>query len=185
LKRKYLSAKRGIEQSQYRLPDYVEATGITKMRDALQEIEQKKSRKQKQRDRARPKLGRVSMDFRMLHDAFFVHQTKPDFLSIHGDIYYEGKEDDIRSKKFKPGVLSAELKEALGMQRFGPPPSYPNMKVPGVNAPIPARLGAQYGFMAGGWGKAPVDEVFSPLFFRFPFNSSSYLLSSYSFLVGT
>jgi len=23
------------------------------------------------------------------------------------------------------------------MQRYGPPPSYPNLKIPGLNAPIP------------------------------------------------
>jgi len=26
------------------------------------------------------------------------------------------------------------------MQRYGPPPAYPNLKVPGVNIPIPASL---------------------------------------------
>jgi hypothetical protein len=25
----------------------------------------------------------------------------------------------------------------LNMQRYGPPPSYPNLKIPGLNAPIP------------------------------------------------
>jgi hypothetical protein len=47
------------------------------------------------------------------------------------------------------GVLSDELKQALGMkegypppwiynmQRYGPPPSYPKLRIPGVNAPIP------------------------------------------------
>jgi len=45
--------------------------------------------------------------------------------------------------------LSDELKAALNipalaappwlinMQRYGPPPSYPNLKIPGLNAPIP------------------------------------------------
>ncbi len=49
----------------------------------------------------------------------------------------------------KPGVLSDEMRKALGMsdtapppwlinmQRYGPPPSYPNLRVPGLNAPIP------------------------------------------------
>jgi splicing factor 3B subunit 2 len=53
-------------------------------------------------------------------------------------------------KEKKPGVLSEELRDALGMtsslipppwlvnmQRFGPPPSYPLLKIPGLNAPIP------------------------------------------------
>ena len=98
----------------------------------------------------------------------------------------------------KPGSLSHELKEALGMpegapppwlinmqvslvnilslfshlmsqycwyyfnrqlsfQRYGPPPSYPHLKIPGLNAPIPP--GASFGYHPGGWGKPPVDEV--------------------------
>ncbi|ERN04333.1 hypothetical protein AMTR_s00077p00196320 [Amborella trichopoda] len=69
----------------------------------------------------------------------------------------------------KPGILSQELKEALGMpegapppwlinmQRYGPPPSYLHLKIPGLNAPIPP--GASFGYHPGGWGKPPVDEV--------------------------
>lgn len=48
------------------------------------------------------------------------------------------------------------------MQRFGPPPSYPNLRIPGLNAPIPE--GAQWGFHPGGWGKPPVDEFNRPLY---------------------
>lgn len=75
----------------------------------------------------------------------------------------------------KAGILSEELKVALGMssettpppwlvnmQRYGPPPSYPTLRIPGVNAPIPA--GASYGFHGGGWGKPPVDEFGHPLY---------------------
>ncbi|KAI8571258.1 hypothetical protein RHMOL_Rhmol01G0105400 [Rhododendron molle] len=36
------------------------------------------------------------------------------------------------------------------------PPSYPNLKIPGVNAPIPP--GASYGYHPGGWDKPPVGE---------------------------
>lgn len=43
------------------------------------------------------------------------------------------------------------------LQRYGPPPSYPHLKIPGLNAPIPE--GASFGYHAGGWGKPPVDEV--------------------------
>ena len=45
----------------------------------------------------------------------------------------------------------------INMQRYGPPPSYPKLKIPGLNAPIPP--GASYGYHPGGWGKPPVDEV--------------------------
>jgi splicing factor 3B subunit 2 len=77
-------------------------------------------------------------------------------------------------KEKKPGVLSAELIAALGilenapppwlinMQRYGPPPSYPNLRIPGLNAPLPE--GASFGYHPGGWGKPPVDEYNRPLY---------------------
>ena len=45
----------------------------------------------------------------------------------------------------------------INMQRYGPPPSYPSLKIPGLNAPIP--LNATFGYRPGEWGKPPVDEV--------------------------
>ena len=48
------------------------------------------------------------------------------------------------------------------MQRFGPPPSYPNLRIKGLNAPIPS--GAQWGFHPGGWGKPPMDDFNRPLY---------------------
>ncbi|KAE9597149.1 putative PSP, proline-rich [Lupinus albus] len=47
-------------------------------------------------------------------------------------------------------------------QRYGPPPSYPHLKIPGLNAPIPH--GASFGYHPGGWGKPPVDEYGRPLY---------------------
>ena len=61
---------------------------------------------------------------------------------------------EARLKEKKPGNLSDDLRIALGMptgptadkvpppwliamQRYGPPPSYPSLKIPGLNAPIP------------------------------------------------
>lgn len=88
--------------------------------------------------------------------------------------YYEGKEFETKLKEKKPGHLSEELKTALNMpplapppwlinmQRYGPPPSYPNLKIPGLNAPIPE--GAQWGYHPGGWGRPPVDEYNRPLY---------------------
>jgi len=95
-------------------------------------------------------------------------------LTIHGDLYYEGKEFEVTLKEKRPGLLSEDLKKALGMpegapppwlinmQRYGPPPSYPNLKIAGLNAPIPD--GAQWGYHPGGWGKPPVDEFGRPLY---------------------
>lgn len=48
------------------------------------------------------------------------------------------------------------------MQRYGPPPSYPNLKIPGLNTSIPE--GCAFGYHAGGWGKPPVDEFGKPLY---------------------
>ncbi|KAG5564883.1 hypothetical protein RHGRI_000922 [Rhododendron griersonianum] len=168
-KRNYLHGKRSIEKTPFRLPDFVAATGIDKIREGY--VQKQEKLKQKQRERMmRPKMRRTDIDYRVLHDAFFKYQTKPK-LTAHGDIYYEGKEFEVeQTREMKPGMqLSQPLKEAIGMtrggsplpwlismQRHGPPPSYPNLKIPGVNAPIPP--GASYGYHPGGWGKPPVSE---------------------------
>lgn len=50
----------------------------------------------------------------------------------------------------------------VNMQRYGPPPSYTHLRIPGLNAPLPP--GASYGYHPGGWGKPPVDEYSRPLY---------------------
>ncbi|CAO2046947.1 unnamed protein product, partial [Urochloa humidicola] len=172
-KRKFLQGKRGIEKQPFQLPDFIAATGIEKIRQAYIEKEDSKKLKQKQRERMQPKMGKMDIDYQVLHDAFFKYQTKPK-LTSHGDLYYEGKEFEVKLREMKPGVLSRELKEALGMpdgapppwlinmQRYGPPPSYPQLKIPGLNAPIPP--GASFGYRPGEWGKPPVDEHGRPLY---------------------
>ncbi len=54
----------------------------------------------------------------------------------------------MQTKGFRPGKVSKELRAALGisdnapppwlvnMQKYGPPPSYPNLKIPGLNVPL-------------------------------------------------
>ncbi|CAG8509211.1 5265_t:CDS:10 [Paraglomus brasilianum] len=172
-KRKYLQGKRGIEKPAFELPDFIKDTGIMEMREAVREKEDAAKLKQKTRERVQPKMGKLDIDYQKLHDAFFRFQTRPK-LTIHGELYYEGKEFETKLKEKKPGQLSEELKAALNMpplapppwliamQRYGPPPSYPNLKIPGLNAPIPE--GAQWGFHPGGWGKPPVDEYNRPLY---------------------
>ncbi|KAG5561591.1 hypothetical protein RHGRI_004591 [Rhododendron griersonianum] len=172
-KRKFLQGKRGIEKQPFQLPDFIAATGIEKIRQAYIEKEDSKKLKQKQRERMQPRMGKMDIDYQVLHDAFFKYQTKPK-LTAHGDLYHEGKEFEVKLREMKPGMLSQELKEALGMpegapppwlinmQRYGPPPSYPHLKIPGLNAPIPP--GASFGYHPGGWGKPPVDEFGRPLY---------------------
>jgi splicing factor 3B subunit 2 len=173
LKREYLSSKRGIEKPPFKLPKFIADTGITEMRDAVLEKQAEQTLKQKQRERVQPKMGKLDIDYQKLYDAFFRHQTKPD-LTRFGDVYYEGKEWEADYKVFRPGEISDALRDALGMQpgfpppwllqqqRVGPPPSYPTLKIPGLNAPLPP--GAAWGFQPGQWGKPPLDEYNRPLY---------------------
>jgi splicing factor 3B subunit 2 len=173
LKREYLSSKRGVEKAPFSLPKFIQETGIAEMRDAVLEKQDSASLKQKQRERVQPKMGKLDIDYQKLYEAFFRFQTKPE-LTRFGEVYYEGKEYETNLKHLRPGELSDELKEALNIppgapppwlinqQRFGPPPSYPSLKVPGLNAPPPP--GGAWGFHPGGYGKPPVDEFNRPLF---------------------
>lgn len=180
-KRKYLQGKRGIEKPPFQLPQFIVKTGITEIRGSVQEDQSKMSLKQKQRSRVAPKSG-GDVDYRVLHDAFFRYQTKPP-LTGFGELYYEGKEFEQSTNKYTPCVLSDELREALGMaehapppwlvnmQRYGPPPAYPNLKIPGLNGPLPP--GCSYGYHANGWGKPPVDVYGNPLYGGDPFGKLS------------
>lgn len=64
----------------------------------------------------------------VLYDAFFKHQRKPRMTAL-GELYYEGKEYEARLEHLRPGVLSPELREALGMTESSPPPWLVNMQV--------------------------------------------------------
>merc|ERR1719217_1937700 len=90
-------------------------------------------------------------------------------MSRWGEVYFEGKEFEFLEQPKRPGVMSEKLKEALGMgtngqipppwlinmQRYGLPPSYPGLKMPGLNAAIPP--GCHFGYGPGEWGKPPPD----------------------------
>lgn len=173
-KRKYLSGKRGYVKPPFELPAFIRDTGITELRDAMRSQDANKRIKVKAREKMHPKLGRITVDYERLYDAFFKYQTKPT-LTMHGELYYEGKEFQGGSgsggkQDKRPGYLSEELRTALGMsthlmptpwlhnqQKYGAPPSYPHMRIPGLNAPIPE--GAQWGYHPGGWGRPPFDHL--------------------------
>ncbi|KAI9695438.1 MAG: hypothetical protein M1820_008623 [Bogoriella megaspora] len=173
LKREYLSSKRGIEKKPFQLPKFIADTGIAEMRSSVLEKQEGQSLKQKQRERVQGKVGKLDIDYQKLYQAFFTFQTKPE-LTRYGEVYYEGKEDEANHRHLRPGEVSEELKDALNMppgaappwlvnqQRFGAPPSYPALKIPGLNAPPPHD--ATWGFHAGGYGKPPVDEYNRPLY---------------------
>ncbi|CDU19911.1 splicing factor 3B subunit 2, putative [Plasmodium yoelii] len=143
-KRKYMHGKRGIEKLPYVLPPYIEDTKISEIRQAIKEKEQQKSLKQKMRDRVRPKLHTMDIDYQTLHDAFFKYATKPKLVKF-ADVYYEGKEFELKTKKFRPGVISERLRKALNiqpndplpwlvnMQKYGLPPSFPYLNIPSLN----------------------------------------------------
>ncbi|AYU80855.1 spliceosome-associated protein [Leishmania donovani] len=94
-------------------------------------------------------------------------------LSRCGDVFYEGK---WRPKAHHtPGVLSKRLRQALGIGPTAPPPwlysmqtmrrlppAYPDLRIPGLNAPIPA--GGQWGLGQDQWGEPPRAEDNSFLF---------------------
>lgn len=174
-KRKYLQGKRGIEKPQLRLPAFIEATGIGALRNAYCEKEARKKTKMKGRERVRPKMNSLDINYEILRDAFFKYQTKPN-LTRWGELYYEGKEFELSKQNCHPGFLSDKLKKALGMdiktpvpppwlinmQRYGPPPSFPFLKIPVLNSPIPE--GCRFGYGPGEWGKAPVDQTGRPLY---------------------
>lgn len=93
-KRKYLQGKRGIEKPPFRLPEYIADTGIARIRESILESDATKKSRAKARDRAQPKMGKIDIDYQVLHDAFFKYQTKPK-MTDHGDLYFEGKEFEV------------------------------------------------------------------------------------------
>ena len=95
--------------------------------------EENKKLKQKQKDKMQPKMGKLDIDYQVLHDAFFKHQNKPSF-SIMGDLYYEGKEFEARVRPqhtcslcFLAGVSNPQRMQPYRQtQKHGAPPS-PNI----------------------------------------------------------
>ena len=162
-----------MEKQPFELPDFIKDTGVPQMRASMRQADDNKSFQAKQREKIRPKMGKLSMDYQRLHDAFFVYQKKPP-MTLAGELYYEGRECEARARHKRPGDLSEGLKECLGMpdgapppwlinmQRYGPPAAYPGLRIPGLNAPIPS--GAHWGYNPGEWGKVPTDEYNRPVY---------------------
>jgi hypothetical protein len=162
-KRHYLQGP-APDRPQYSLPPGIAATGVADARDATR-ADENSSVAAQARARMRGKSGRLAVDYRRLHAAFFGSGRQMPPTAVHGDLYYEGKEATARRCRFFPGKLSPELRAALAVgptdappwlqaqQRLGLPPSYPQLRVPGLNAPLP--LGASWGSHTGGWGAPP------------------------------
>ena len=106
------------------------------------------------KDKATP--GQLSVELR---EALGM-PTRSTSGSAHSDENGEGA-DGAKAK----AAVAADLYPPpwlINMQRYGPPPDYPKLKIPGLNAPIPA--GASFGYNPGQWGKPPVDEFGQPLY---------------------
>lgn len=73
-KRKFLQNKRGVMKAAFKLPENIEATGIAKLRDPFTERDGQKMIKQKLKERMNPKMGKIDIEYEVLHDAFFKHQ---------------------------------------------------------------------------------------------------------------
>lgn len=158
MKREYLSGRSLLNKKPFELPDIMKQTDIESMRNVLpngdqQQQPQDNSLKEMARARVQPRLGTLDIDYRKLYDIFFKLGStwKPDILLPFGDLYYENRNLEEESKwgrikkTVRPGKISQSLREAMGlregqlppwchkMEKLGMPPSYPNMKIAGLN----------------------------------------------------
>ena len=78
------------------------------MRASYHAKEGDKKMKQKMRDRMQPKMGKLDIDYAILHDAFFKHQ-RPPTMSSWGELYYEGKEFEPNVRTLPPSGCFSSL----------------------------------------------------------------------------
>lgn len=154
---------RGYAKPRYRISPHVMDTGVPEMRRAVREEEASLGLRAKIKERLYPRLGRSLVNQQTLYNAFFVNGTRPR-MTGYGEVF--SARPEYFMKRCRPGILSAELMEAVGidertpppwlfrMQKHGMPPSYPDARIPGLNSPIPD--GCLYGYQPGGWGEPVV-----------------------------
>lgn len=167
LKREYLSGRSLLSKKPFELPGIMKLTDIEQMRSTLPTNENEtndKSLKELSRARVQPKLGSLDIDYRKMYNIFFKlgANWKPDLLLPFGDMYYENRALADEShwnkivKEKVPGKLSTELRTIIGMNEgqlppwcaamneVGLPPSYPDMKIAGLNWDISNMKGDTY-----------------------------------------
>lgn len=169
-KRGYLSTKGAIHKKPYTVPDKVIQTGVYDAVKARRAYRASLSLKQKQKLKLNPKV---------FSEDGACKETEMDVpcpvLSCFGDLYRENAYSEDVFREVTPGKLSTELAAALGiqdsnkpppwlyaMQKYGLPPAYPNMRVPGVNAPIPK--GCKFGRGDECWGIPPTESDGRPVY---------------------
>eukprot|EP00924_Labyrinthula_sp_SR-Ha-C_P014007 maker-scaffold_5-snap-gene-20.11-mRNA-1 protein AED:0.00 eAED:0.00 QI:78/1/1/1/1/1/2/12/528 len=187
-KHRYLQQNRSRTHTKYSLPDFIRDTSVNRIQKTVNSMSSSRNKTAKQlaRERTRPKIGMIDLNFQKLHDAFFKFQKRfyvpklREDLTLHGRMFQESHDFSDFATKFgrkrvRLGKFSDRTREALGMdkpfspppwllnmQRYGPPPSYPNWSVPGVNGPIPK--GAKWGYGKDEWGRPAVDQNNNPLY---------------------
>lgn len=167
-KKEYLSGRSLLEKRPFELPEIIKETDIEQMRQVMPEGNKDSTLKETARARVQPKLGALDIDYKKLHDVFFKLGVnwKPDVLLPFGDLYYEGRNlyEEAQWKKLvrdkKPGKISPELRSIMNlgegqlppwcmkMKNAGMPPSYPNLKVAGLNWGIENLKGDTYGTLS-------------------------------------
>lgn len=170
MKREYLSGRSLMEKRPFALPDIIKQTDIEIMRKTIPDKEATQnntSLKEISRARVQPKMGSLDIDYKKLHDVFFKlgANWKPEVLLPFGDVYYENRNlyDEAQWKKLVKvktvGRLSSGLREIMGisegqlppwcmkMKNLNMPPSYPNLKVAGLNWDIENMKGEIYGVL--------------------------------------
>ncbi len=82
MKRKYLQGKRGVEKPPFQLPENIANTGISKLRGAMEEKAAAKGAKGKARDKLQVKMGKMDIDYQVLHDGRCCHPSSPPPLLV-------------------------------------------------------------------------------------------------------
>ena len=76
----------GFVHAIYPSPECIAMTGIAKIRGAAEDKENSKGMKSQARANMSGKTGKMDIDYQVLYNAFFKYQTKPENMTIHGDM---------------------------------------------------------------------------------------------------
>ncbi|EQB61431.1 splicing factor 3b [Vairimorpha apis BRL 01] len=149
------------KQKEYEIPASIIDTGLDLLRFNIYEYKKIQTDKEKFIQKIFPKPGKSCINPSKLYDCIYKSNNYTTLKYGHVfDFTWE-----CEKTRFVPGQLTDELKKALGMTEFSPPPwlfkmqeiglppAYQDLKIPGVNSDIPP--GCKYGFEPNNWGRAP------------------------------
>lgn len=152
LKRDYLSSKRATYKKPYLVPSHIVQTGICEARNI--NIKQKVNipLKSKLKQKLHPKIDKKEIEYSKVK--YYGYNPK---LTSFGEVHYEDKYQGNYFTGQKPGVLSIELREALGMKeddpvpwiekikKYGEPPAYPGFRILGSSTDLQRNLSCSFG----------------------------------------